>query len=85
MLELYILETCPYCKRVMDYFDENKIKYKVHDISNKSELDDLILIGGKEQVPYLYDHENHIGIYESETIIKYANTVKCRNKKELSD
>lgn len=84
MLELYVLETCPYCKRVMDYFEDNNIKYKKHDISNESEHKDLILIGGKDQVPYLYDHVNHIGIYESETIIKYANTVKCRNKKEPS-
>ena len=84
MLELYVLDTCPYCKRVIDHFEANNIRYRKHDISDKSELHDLILIGGKEQVPYLYDHSNHIGIYESETIIKYADTVKCRNKKEPS-
>lgn len=78
------METCPYCKRVMNYFDEHNIDYRKHDITNKSELNELVLIGGKEQVPYLYDHENHIGIYESETIIKYADTIKCRHKKESS-
>ena len=84
MINIYELETCPYCKRVIDYFEENNIQYKKHDINDKSELKDLILIGGKEQVPYLYDTKNHIGIYESETIIHYAKTVKCRNKKEPS-
>lgn len=27
MLDLYILETCPFCRKVMDTFDETNIEY----------------------------------------------------------
>ena len=28
MLKLFVLETCPYCHKVMDFLEENKIKYE---------------------------------------------------------
>ena len=38
MLELYYSDTCPYCKKVMDYFDENNIEYIPKNVSNKKRL-----------------------------------------------
>jgi len=73
MLELYTLNTCPYCAKVIDYLDKNNYQYNVHDISSKKELNELKLIGGKEQVPYLFDPLNKIGLYESDTIIMYLD------------
>lgn len=76
MLELFILETCPYCKKVMEYMDENKISYKKFDISNKDSEDALVKIGGKRQVPFLIDNDRNIQMYESSDIIEYVKTLK---------
>lgn len=76
MFELYILETCPYSRKVMDYFDENGIEYTKHDVSKQENHDELIELGGKNQVPFLYDPENDISLYESDDIIEYADNNK---------
>ena len=71
MLELYILGTCPYCKKVMDFLDENSIEYSKKDISDDVNNSNLIAIGGKEQVPFLYNTETNKGMYESDDIIEF--------------
>ena len=72
MFDLYILETCPYCRKVMSFFDENNIKYNKKNISDKTNRDELIKLGGQEQVPFLFDTQKSNGMYESDDIIKYA-------------
>ena len=72
MLDLYILETCPFCRKVMTSFDENNIKYNKKNILEKENLDKLIKLGGKQQVPFLADKDNHKFMYESDDIIKYV-------------
>ena len=37
MLELFVLETCPYCKKVMDFLEKEHMRYQKIDITNKSE------------------------------------------------
>lgn len=76
MLDLFILETCPYCKKVMEYMDTNKIPYRKIDISDKASEEALIKIGGKRQVPFLVDNDRNIQMYESSDIIEYAKTLK---------
>lgn len=71
MLELYILETCPYSRKVMSYFDEAGIKYNKHDVSKGDNLDKLIELGGQGQVPFLLDTDNDKAMYESDDIIEY--------------
>lgn len=75
MLELFVLETCPYCKKVTDFLEKEHMKYKKIDISNKESEDSLIQIGGKRQVPFLVDTERNIQMYESNDIIEYLKTV----------
>ena len=75
MIDLYILETCPYCKKVMAFFDENNIRYKKIDIAEKSNEDSLIKLGGKRQVPFLVDKDRNIQMYESQDIIEYLKTI----------
>ena len=65
MLDLYILETCPFCRKVMDTFDET-------NILEKENLDELIKLGGKQQVPFLVDNDNDKFMYESDDIIEYV-------------
>ena len=76
MLELFVLETCPYCLKVMDYMDKNGIEYHKIDISNEESKNSLIQIGGKRQVPFLIDKDRNIQMYESNDIIEYLKTIK---------
>ena len=75
MLDLYILETCPYCKKVMKFFDENNIEYNKINIENKTSEDTLIRTGGKRQVPFLVDKDRNVQMYESDDIIEYVKTI----------
>ena len=75
MLELFILETCPYCQKVMNFMDENKIKYRKIDIKNKASEDSLIKKKKKRQVPFLVDTDRNIQMYESADIIEYIKTL----------
>lgn len=76
MLELFVLETCPYCLKVMDYMDKNGIEYRKIDISNEESMNSLIQIGGKRQVPFLIDKDRNIQMYESNDIIEYLKTIR---------
>lgn len=71
MLELYVLESCPYCKKVIDFFNDNCIEYLKNDVTNPLFKAELIKLGGKEQVPFLYDTEKEITMYESDDIVDY--------------
>ena len=75
MLDLFVLENCPYCKKVMSFLDSEDIKYHKIDITNKASEESLIQIGGKRQVPFLVDTERNIQMYESNDIIEYLKTV----------
>lgn len=72
MIELYIMETCPYCKKVMDFMEKESIRYDKKDISTPENHDKLLKLGGKNQVPFLYD--DGVAMYESDDIIKYLTT-----------
>jgi glutaredoxin len=76
MIELFVLETCPYCKKVMDYMDLHDIQYKKIDIMNKFSEEALIKIGGKRQVPFMIDKNRNVQMYESDDIIEYLKTLK---------
>ena len=75
MLDLFVLETCPYCKKVMSFMDDNNMEYNKVDIKNKSAEDTLIQFGGKRQVPFLVDRDRNIQMYESNDIIEYLKTI----------
>ena len=75
MLDLYILETCPYCKKVMRFLEDNKVDYNKIDIADKSAEDVLIRVGGKRQVPFIVDKDRNMQMYESDDIIEYIKTI----------
>ena len=75
MLDLFILESCPYCKKVIDFLDKEHMKYKKIDISNKEHETTLIRMGGKRQVPFVVDSERNIQMYESNDTIEYLKTI----------
>ncbi len=76
MYELYVLETCPYCHKVMEYLDKNNIKYIKKIITDENVHKELLKIGGHDQVPFLYDKEKGIKLYESDDIIEFISENK---------
>ena len=56
----------------MDTFDETNIEYNKKNILEKENLDELIKLGGKQQVPFLVDNDNDKFMYESDDIIEYV-------------
>ena len=75
MLKLFILETCPYCHKVMDFLEKENMRYEKIDITNKNSESVLIRMGGKRQVPFLVDSDRNIQMYESDDIIEYLKTI----------
>lgn len=73
MYELYVLDTCPYCHRVMEFFDNNNIKYLKKVVTDVENRDELLRLGGKEQVPFLYEPEKDIKMYESDKIMEFVS------------
>lgn len=76
MYDLYYSETCPYCRKVINYFKENNIAYMPKEINNQEYYNELLEIGKKAQVPFLVDTENEKSMYESEDIINYVKNNK---------
>ena len=76
MLDLFILENCPYCKKVMSFMEGNHIEYNKIDTADKASENLLINIGGKRQVPFLVDKDRNIQMYESNDIIEYLKTLR---------
>ncbi len=70
-LELYMFETCPYCRKVLREIERSgRTDIELHDI-HKSEADRLYLViqGGKQQVPCLFI--NGEALYESDDIVAW--------------
>ncbi|MCB1199901.1 MAG: glutathione S-transferase N-terminal domain-containing protein [Leptospiraceae bacterium] len=69
-LQLYYFESCPYCRRVLQFMQQNNIQVTMKDILKEpSNRDELIRIGGKSQVPCLVIEGKPL--YESLDIIEW--------------
>lgn len=69
-LNLYFLETCPYCRKVLQFMDEQNIEISMKNISQDPQLrGELIQKGRKSQVPAL-EIDGKI-MYESDDIIQW--------------
>lgn len=76
MLNLYYSPTCPYCRKVLDFFRENEINFTPKDVSDTKNYDELMMLGKIAQVPFLVDTDNNKKMYESDVIIDYVKTLK---------
>jgi len=74
-LKLYYMEGCPYCNKVRKYIEENDVSVELVDIhADSKNADDLIKLGGNDQVPMLLiDGEP---LYESDDIIEWFKNNK---------
>lgn len=76
MLDLYVSQYCPYCRKVMNYLDENNIDFNMIDVADKENFNKLVSLGGKDQVPFLNDTDNDVLMYESDEIIEYVKKLQ---------
>lgn len=74
-LILYYFESCPYCQKVMAYFNKNKVEVTLKNINEDPVArEELLRVGGKTQVPCLFiDGEP---LYESNDIIQWVENNK---------
>lgn len=75
MLKLYTYATCPYCAKVRSAFETMKVEFEEIDAERGTPgSEELVKLGGKQQVPFLVDEEAGVSMYESNDIIDYART-----------
>ena len=69
--ELYKKETCPYCRKVMQFIaDSGRTDIEMKDIvENEENRRRLVEVGGKQQVPCLFIDGKPL--YESDDIIAF--------------
>jgi len=75
MLLLYKMEGCHYCEDVLKHLEEKNIQFRSLDISDPVNLDELLHLGEKEQVPFLVDTDHNAKMYESDAILQYIDTL----------
>ena len=72
MLILYTLNGCPFCEKVISFFDEMGLIYENKPINVDENKEEMSQYTDKQAVPYFYDTEKNFGIHESEDIISYV-------------
>jgi glutaredoxin len=71
-LILYELPGCPFCAKVDRFLKENDLEVERRMITEGTNREDLIAIGGKKQCPCLIIDGK--ALYESDDIIDYLRT-----------
>lgn len=72
-LELYELEGCPYCAKVVTKLEELDLDYESHMVpSSHAERDEVEEVSGQTGVPVLVDEENDVeAMPESDDIVAH--------------
>lgn len=78
MLELYQAEGCSYSRTVREMLTDLGVSYVVHnprtaagETRNEQTHDQLLSLGGENQIPFLVDHQRGVTMYESDDIVDY--------------
>jgi len=74
-LELYEIDGCPYCAKVVDKLNELDLDYESHKVpSSHAERDEVEAVSGQTGVPVLVDPDNGVeGMAESDDIVAYLD------------
>lgn len=79
MLLLYVKTDCPYSARVRDAVCTMGITLEERNITGNDGYErELLEKGGTHATPYLFDEKKGIGMYESETIVRYLRETYAR-------
>ena len=77
MLILYQFEGCPFCAKVRLKLTELQLDWLSKTAPRGSKnREELLKLGGKEQVPFLVDEEKNVKMYESDEIINSSRFFK---------
>lgn len=69
-LKLYYMKGCPFCKKVIQFMERSNIEVEMVDIqADPKNEEELIKLGGKDQVPMLLIDGKPL--YESNDIIQW--------------
>lgn len=72
MLELYVMEDCPYCQKVRRKMNQMGLDFIYRSYLKANGEDNWAYkIGGQTQVPLLVDQSKNVVMYESSDIIEY--------------
>jgi len=75
MIDLFMKTSCGYCMKVIAFLEENNIPYERVDITEPKNEELLLMLGGKRQVPFIFDKSTGVQMYESNDIIEYLKTL----------
>ncbi len=70
-LILYVKDNCAFSRAALAKVDELNIPVDIRNIKESRYAKELVHEGGYRQVPYLLDHNRHLGLYESAAIVEY--------------
>lgn len=78
MLELYQAEGCGYSEMVREKLTDLGLSYIIHnprtargETRNDQTHEQLMRLGGDDQIPFLVDQQRGVTMYESDDIIEY--------------
>ncbi len=78
MLELYQAEGCPHSTKVRETLTDLGTSYVAHNprlhdggVRNEQSHDELVALGGEDQIPFLVDHRREVAMYGSDDIVEY--------------
>ncbi|MCF7815615.1 MAG: glutathione S-transferase N-terminal domain-containing protein [Candidatus Pacebacteria bacterium] len=69
MSTLFVKTGCPFCAKVITTFDAQGISFEEKNIADENNAAELMVLGGKRQVPFLVDGD--VLMYESDDIVSY--------------
>ena len=86
MIKIYVKVGCPYCSKVLRKINDLELKngadYILVDApANTPGRAELIRLGGIGQVPFIYDEDANVKMYESEDIAAYLEKKFSRTAK----
>ena len=78
MLELYQAEDCGYSETARETLTALGVSYVIHnprtaagETRNEQTHEELTELGGRDQIPFLVDHQRGVSMYESDAIVEY--------------
>ena len=83
MLELYQAEGCPHSEQVRQRLTDLDVSYVAHnprrlgdeggDVLDEQVRDEMVAVGGENQIPLLVDHQRSETIYGSDDVVDYLD------------
>ena len=78
MLELYQAEDCGYSETACETLTALGVSCVIHnprtaagETRNEQTHEELTELGGRDQIPFLVDHQRGVSMYESDAIVEY--------------